>query len=406
MNVRRQRNVADRVDGRVDADVRVRPESNAPPAEELALQNLAMNHRAVTVAAFEPQTRTGFQLLPGMHQRGPDLIVSAARRAVRFVTSQQQTFDGPAARHAAAQQPRRKHARVVDHQQVAAPKKAREIANPRVRHRATAAIQHEQPRLAARRGGLRDQLVRKMKVEVGYFHGWKFTEVTEATDFRNEATEKPIRQISRRPIHKTTSTRQQRQPEEHETAQAQEQPVTGRRTRARLRMPLEERQVPVVGLPHEVERVADDGNGADAGVDQRVDDHPREHRLGHPLTRRLPDQQQRQHRRRHVADPGNETKDRIEAEPSPACPGMRNALSNSAASLRNVSVCTACDCSSRAGGAETRIEDRDSVLSVRVCGSGLRSPHSAWYQLSVPNRSMRVWPGLPIRSAPPGTASA
>src|SRR5207344_2188463 len=30
-----------------------------------------------------------------------------------------------------------------------------------------------------------------------------------------------------------------------------------------------------------------------------------------------------------------------------------------------------------------------------VCGSGLRSPHSAWYQLSVPNRSMRVWPGSP-----------
>ena len=36
--------------------------------------------------------------------------------------------------------------------------------------------------------------------------------------------------------------------------------------------------------------------------------------LGHPLPRGLPNQQQREDRRRHVADSWNEPKDRIDAE--------------------------------------------------------------------------------------------
>ena len=203
--------MADRVDGHVDADGRVRPAVECASAEELALQDLPMNHRGVSgrcrrtadthrlsASARDAPARTrldrrcrspapsGSSRVSSRHSTAPPL---GTRRPSSLAGNTRVSLTTSRSPH------RRKRGR---------------SRMPRVRHRAADSVQHEQPRLASRRGGLRDQLVRKIKVEVGYFHGWSFTEVTEATASSTPrsffALSPPIRQISRRPIHKRIST--------------------------------------------------------------------------------------------------------------------------------------------------------------------------------------------------------
>ena len=94
------------------------------------------------------------------HSRSP----SAARRAAARPGRR------PAARR--AEEPRREHAGVVDHQEVAgraAAPAGRAIAA--MTRAAAAAIEHQQPALAARRGLLRDPLGGQLEVEVANQHG-------------------------------------------------------------------------------------------------------------------------------------------------------------------------------------------------------------------------------------------
>ncbi len=102
------------------------------------------------------------ELLSGVDKRLPVLVAAAA---------QEQAFDGAAARHAPAEQSSRKHARVVDHQEVA----GREVIGQRretaVCDVAGRAIQVEEPRRAPIGGRfLGDQFGRQLEVEVADVH--------------------------------------------------------------------------------------------------------------------------------------------------------------------------------------------------------------------------------------------
>ena len=81
-----------------------------------------------------------------------------------------------------------------------------------------------------------------------------------------------------------------------------------------VRVPLEQRQVHVVRLPGEVEQIAQQRHEADEGVDRDVEDHPQLHDLRDAELARLPEDADREQRRDQVAEAGNETEDRIEAD--------------------------------------------------------------------------------------------
>jgi predicted PurR-regulated permease PerM len=66
-----------------------------------------------------------------------------------------------------AEQPRRKHSGVVDDEQVARTQESGQLAHRGVLHAAGAAIEHEQPRRAARDGVLRDQFIGQIELELG-----------------------------------------------------------------------------------------------------------------------------------------------------------------------------------------------------------------------------------------------
>jgi hypothetical protein len=65
------------------------------------------------------------------------------------------------------------HPRIVDDQEVTRPQMGAEIGDLAVNPRARLAIEHKQARRAARNGGLRNQLFRKVIVEIGNQHGTK-----------------------------------------------------------------------------------------------------------------------------------------------------------------------------------------------------------------------------------------
>jgi len=69
-----------------------------------------------------------------------------------------------------AEQTRGEHARVVDGEEITGAEDRREIRDGRMTDRAGPAVEDEQPRCAARRRILRDQLVGKLEIEIGNVH--------------------------------------------------------------------------------------------------------------------------------------------------------------------------------------------------------------------------------------------
>ena len=85
---------------------------------------------------------------------------------------QQQALDGAAAGIAAAEQPRRHHARVVDYQHVAWPQQRVQVRNAMVRTHPRGAVEPEQARrVPHRRRFLCNQLGGQLVVEVRQAHG-------------------------------------------------------------------------------------------------------------------------------------------------------------------------------------------------------------------------------------------
>src|SRR6185369_5516686 len=112
--------------------------------------------------------RAGLQFLARMHERRPYLRGSRILDRDRILALEEQTLDGSAARNALTEQPRGKHAGVVHDDKVGRLEELRKLAHGRVPDRAAPALEHEQARTAARRGLLRDQLIREREIEVGY----------------------------------------------------------------------------------------------------------------------------------------------------------------------------------------------------------------------------------------------
>ena len=127
--------VADRVDDVVHGGRAVGPEPDQTAPVEPPLQNLGA--QAGRACRAERQLCSGLQLLPGMDERLPVLIVAAA---------QQQALHRSAARHPAAEQTRGKHARVVDDDEVARGEKVGQRREPAMCNGAGRAIQVKEPR--------------------------------------------------------------------------------------------------------------------------------------------------------------------------------------------------------------------------------------------------------------------
>jgi hypothetical protein len=87
----------------------------------------------------------------------------------------QQDFKFAAGPGIRAAQPGGNHARLVENEHVARAKKPRQIPELTVFDVAIAAMQDQEPRfIALRRGMLRDQSGRQIKMEIGGSHGGKF----------------------------------------------------------------------------------------------------------------------------------------------------------------------------------------------------------------------------------------
>jgi hypothetical protein len=80
--------------------------------------------------------------------------------------------------------------------------------------------------------------------------------------------------------------------------------------------------VPAVRLPENIEDVAGERDRAEASVDQDVERHAGELAFRHPELRRLPQEPERDQRRRAVADPGEQPEKPVGAD---ADPGARDA---------------------------------------------------------------------------------
>jgi hypothetical protein len=104
--------------------------------------------------------------VPGPQHRPP---------VVARVFLEQQQFKLPAGARVGSAQSGRNHARIVEHQHVARAEIPRQIAELPVRRAAAGARQNEQARLIAlRRGMLRNQLQRQIKIEIGGPHAASF----------------------------------------------------------------------------------------------------------------------------------------------------------------------------------------------------------------------------------------
>lgn len=163
LDVRRQRDVADRVDRRLDRRAGCRAQPNDAPPEEAALDHFTLQRGAFPL---EPDLRAGAQLLSRVHQRVPQL---AGRIAVHV--PEQQAFDRSARGHATAEQPGGNHAGVVDDQQVARAQVTGQRGDDAVLDRIPGSAEHHQPRRAARGSRLRDQFVGQIEIELGDAHG-------------------------------------------------------------------------------------------------------------------------------------------------------------------------------------------------------------------------------------------
>ena len=147
--------MADGVDalGEVAAGLGHKPDDSPP--EEPALEHLALNCAA---APLEDDAPSGTQLLAGMHQRLPALLVQA---------SEQQALDSAPAGHPPAQQARRKHLRVVHDEKIPRCQVPRKVADRGMRGGAAVPVEDQEPRvLPPGRRDLRDEFGRKRVVEV------------------------------------------------------------------------------------------------------------------------------------------------------------------------------------------------------------------------------------------------
>jgi predicted PurR-regulated permease PerM len=99
-------------------------------------------------------------------------IEQTRRPGVRPIAcrTQKKTFDGPAARHAPADEPRGEHARVVDDEEIASMEVAGKIADPIVPARTRRAVEHEKTGLPARPGVLCDELSGEIEIEIRDVH--------------------------------------------------------------------------------------------------------------------------------------------------------------------------------------------------------------------------------------------
>ena len=137
----------------------VGPQSDNAAAVEAPREHLAMNGG---LALPELEARSFLEPLAGVHERLPQLAVRTG-----IESAHEQALGPPAARQATAKQPRRKHFRVVDDEQISGIEERREIAECAIGADAGVSVEGEKPRIAAlgwRR--LRDQLVGEKEVEV------------------------------------------------------------------------------------------------------------------------------------------------------------------------------------------------------------------------------------------------
>lgn len=74
----------------------------------------------------------------------------------------------------------------------------------------------------------------------------------------------------------------------HERHERHKQPVTRRRPTLLRGMPLQQREVPDVGLPREIEQVPEQRHRADHRIDRHIEHHPEEHDARHANIARLP----------------------------------------------------------------------------------------------------------------------
>src|SRR5688572_22457344 len=135
-----------------------------------------LSHQAGPVT-LEAHPRTRFELLARVHQRFPHLGAATSRlgmpnsQCANFQAPNQKTFDGAAAGHTMAKQPRREHTRVIDDEQVASAQMRWQLIEGGVLRLFRRAVEHDQTRAAACGGRiLSDQILGELEVEVADVH--------------------------------------------------------------------------------------------------------------------------------------------------------------------------------------------------------------------------------------------
>ncbi len=161
MDVRRKRNVPERVDRIVNIGRPDRLEGDSTSAEEPLFENAGDEPNARrTNRVVEDQPRPWLELLTRMNERPP--VLFTGRVGAPF---EEQAFDGAAARVATAEESRREHSRVVGHHEIAWREKRREILNRRFLPRASVAVDDQQARLTPSARLLCDELGWQLEVE-------------------------------------------------------------------------------------------------------------------------------------------------------------------------------------------------------------------------------------------------
>ena len=79
-------------------------------------------------------------------------------------------------------------------------------------------------------------------------------------------------------------------------------------------MPLEQRHVPKIGFPCEVEDISEDGNRAESGVERHIAGHPDQSGSRGTHAKCFQENPRGENGSSRIADTGNQAEDRIEAE--------------------------------------------------------------------------------------------
>ena len=136
LDVRRQGHVPDALDHLLDRPPALDRQANVTSPERVLRHDFARERTACSLAH---ERRARPELLARVHERVPRLGVEAP---------EQEALDRPAARHTTAQQARREHPGVVDHQQVAGAQEGRQVGHPCAHGRPRRALEDHQPRVA------------------------------------------------------------------------------------------------------------------------------------------------------------------------------------------------------------------------------------------------------------------